>query len=171
MKKTTLLLILTSFIFFGCEKDIIEPYPSGYSTYPTLDGTYLVSFVRHDGVNTYEGYDDNNTKYDGVVSTSIGDLNVGEEKVSFSGATFYMGYEVFHGGDDWNEEYYFDVSQGVDGFWDDLRIDYFIGGVLYPRNFIIEEDGLEHILLKFPNQQLSNGEYINMWVKLSRVGP
>jgi hypothetical protein len=68
-------LILTTLSFFGCEKYELE-------TYPTLDGTYLVSFVRHDGVNTYEGYNDNNTIYDGVVSTSIGDLNVGEEKVS-----------------------------------------------------------------------------------------
>ena len=164
MKKNTLLLILTTLFFFGCEKYELE-------TYPTLDGTYLVSFVRHDGVNTYEGYNDNNTIYDGVVSTSIGDLNVGEEKVSFSGGTFYMGYEVFHGGDNWTEQYNFNISQGMDGYWDDLRINYFMGGVLYPRNFIIEEDGLEHILLKFPNQQLPNGEYINMWIKLSRVGP
>ena len=47
MKKNTLLLILTTLSFFGCEKYELE-------TYPTLDGTYLVSFVRHDGVNTYE---------------------------------------------------------------------------------------------------------------------
>jgi hypothetical protein len=164
MKKNILFLILSTLLFFGCEKYEIE-------TYPTLDGTYLVSFIRHDGVNTHDGYDENNTTYDGVVSTSIGNLNVGEEKVSFSGRTFYMGYEVFPGGDDWTEQYNFNVSQGVDGYWDDLRIDYYISGVLYPRNFIIEEDGLEHILLKFPNQQLPNGEYINMWVKLSRVGP
>ena len=49
----------------------------------------------------------------------------------------------------------------------DLLIDY--NGL--PRNFIIEEDGLEHLVLKFPNQHLSNGENVNMWIRLSRVGP
>jgi hypothetical protein len=110
---------------------------------------------------------ENNTTYDGMVSTTIGDLNVGTEKVSFSGRTFYKGYQVTQGSDDWTESYYCEVIQGIDGYWDDLLIDY--DGL--PRNFIIEEDGLEHLVLKFPNQHLNNGENVNMWIRLSRVGP
>ena len=155
--KNILYLLSLALILVGCEKYELE-------TYPTLDGTYLVSFIRHDGVNTYVGYDENNTTYDGIVPTGIGDLNVGTDKVSFSGTTFYMGYEVFPGGDDWSESYPFEIYRGVDGYWDDLEIN-------HTYNFIIEEDGLEHILLKYPNQQLINGEYVNMWIKLSRVGP
>ena len=158
--KNILLLLSLVITLVGCEKYELE-------TYPTLDGTYLVSSIRHDGVNTYEGYEVNGTTYDGVVSTSIGSLDVGTEKVAFSGRTFYMGYEVFQGGDDWSELYNFEINQGVDGYWDDLRINHSTG----PRNFIIEEDGLEHLVLKFPNQQLINGEYVNMWIRLSRVGP
>jgi hypothetical protein len=92
---------------------------------------------------------------------------VGTEKVSFSGRTFYKGYQVTQGGDDWAESYYCEVIQGMDGYWDDLLIDY--NGL--PRNFIIEEDGFEHLTLKFPNQHLTNGENVNMWIRLSRVGP
>ena len=158
--KNILFLLSLLITLVGCEKYELE-------TYPTLDGTYLVSFIRHDGVNTYEGYDENNTTYDGVVSTTIGDLNVGTEKVSFSGRTFYKGYQVTQGGDDWAESYYCEVIQGMDGYWDDLLIDY--NGL--PRNLIIEEDGFEHLTLKFPNQHLTNGENVNMWIRLSRVGP
>ena len=100
--KNILLLLSLLITLVGCEKYELE-------TYPTLDGTYLVSFIRHDGVNTYEGYDENNTIYDGFVSTTIGDLNVGTEKVSFSGRTFYKGYQVTQGSDDWDESYYCEV--------------------------------------------------------------
>ena len=163
--KNILFLLSLLITLVGCEKYELE-------TYPTLDGTYLVSFIRHDGVNTYEGYDENNTTYDGMVSTTIGDLNVGTEKVSFSGRTFYKGYQVTQGSDDWDFYYPFSINRGVDGYWDDLRIDYRNPeGILHPRNFIIEEDGLEHLVLKFPNQHLSNGENVNMWIRLSRVGP
>ena len=127
----------------------------------------MVSSIRHDGVNTHDGTEMNNYIENGIVSTTIGDLDVGNEKVSFSGRTFYMGYQVFQGGDDWEFNYPFSVNQGVDGYWDDLYIDY--NG--YPRFFIIEEDGLEHLVLKFPNQHLNNGENVNMWIRLSRVGP
>ena len=106
--KNILLLLSLLITLVGCEKYELE-------TYPTLDGTYLVSFIRHDGVNTYEGYDENNTIYDGFVSTTIGDLNVGTEKVSFSGRTFYKGYQVTQGSDDWDESYYCEVIKGIDG--------------------------------------------------------
>ena len=162
--KNILFLLSLVLTLVGCEKYELE-------TYPTLDGTYMVSSIRHDGVNTHDGTEMNNYIENGIVSTTIGDLDVGNEKVSFSGRTFYMGYQVFQGGDDWEFNYPFSVNQGVDGYWDDLRIDYYIGGILHPRNFIIEEDGLEHLVLKFPNQHLNSGENVNMWIRLSRVGP
>ena len=163
--KNILLLLSLLITLVGCEKYELE-------TYPTLDGTYMVSSIRHDGVNIHDGTEMNNYIENGIVSTTIGDLDVGNEKVSFSGRTFYMEYQVFPGDDEWEFNYPFTVSRGQDGYWDDLRIDYRNPeGILYPREFIIEEDGLEHLKLKFPNQHLSNGENVNMWITLSRVGP
>lgn len=163
--KNILYLLSLSLTLIGCEKYELE-------TYPTLDGTYMVISIRHDGVNTYNGTVMNDYIDNGIVTTTIGDLDVGNEKVSFSGRTFYMGYQVVPGDDDWVFEYPFSINRGEDGYWDDLTIDYRNPeGILYPRDFIIEEDGLEHLVLKFPNQHLSNGENVNMWIRLSRVGP
>jgi len=159
--KKIIYALLIPLLFISCEKYQLD-------TYPTLDGTYVVSWIRVDSVNVYEGNQGNHTVYDGDVLTPIGNLTVGTEKISISGRSFYMGYFLQNGGDHWSEVYNCSIHQGVDGHWDDLRVDY----IERPCNFVIEEDGIEHMLLKCPSSHnLITSNKVDLWIYFSRIGP
>ena len=159
MWKYLFFLFAGFFLVHGCEVYELD-------SYPTLSGTYIVSWIRIDSSNTYYGTEGNATIYDGTVETCFGYWEVGKEEIAFSENLFYMGHRIVLGTNQWEESFYYDIMDGYFSGWRYLSVDYY-----YPVNLIIEEDGLESLLLKSPTQYSDSQTRVDMWFYLTRIGP
>ena len=155
----SLILILT-----GC-------YQYGEPTYPTLDGTYtLNSIVLQKQHGEVVEYDD---PFSFVYPNAIGPLDslkVNKTRIHISGIELYIGYNYVNYVDSWDYNHLFSVNRDpLSGEWCYMNVDYIVGGVIYPRNFIILQDGAETLTLRGPTREV-DGEKYHYTLRFDRIG-
>ena len=164
----SLLLILT---LFSC-----EVYES--PTYPTLDGTYVVSQVSVVGSNklTSEILDTSYVNHGEVFSLNnpqgyLDTMNIGTTLYSFDGSQVYAGYYLIGGGDEWVESHHYNVSR--DFYTGEYRtIEIMAYGT--KRIYTIVADGVDYLRLKSTAQWVNvgpEGASLTHTIYLERVGP
>jgi len=159
---TTLLSII---VLTGC-------YQYGEATYPTLDGTYTLNkIVLQTQTGELVEYDD---AFSFVYPNPIGPLDslkVNKTRIHISGIELYIGYRFVNYVDSWDYNYLFNINRDpLSGEWCYMNVDYIVNGVIYPRNFIILEDGAETMTLRGPTREV-DGEKYHYTLYFDRIGP
>ena len=183
--KTSIYRILTCSVLvlslFSCEAEFDLP------TYPTLSGTYEVSWVRAMGQNLTTGVEIDTTYYTGQFSMAnpIGPFDVLDigEKIHFTYAKVYGGHYLNgNGGQDWVYDYNYNVLQDVVNR-EYTKIDIPMYGVQTPngdcnpctrRVYNIIQDGVDYLILSNSGQWESvspEGTFTKHTFRLERVGP
>jgi len=160
---TTYIFILL--VFTGC-------YQYSQPTYPTLDGTYtLNSIVLQKQYGDVVEYDD---PFSFVYPNAIGPLDslkVNKTRIHISGIELFIGYNYVNYVDSWDYNYLFSINRDpLSGEWRYMNVDYIVNGVIYPRNFIILEDGAETMTLRGPTREV-DGEKYHYTLRFDRIGP
>ena len=160
---TTYLFILL--VFTGC-------YQYSQPTYPTLDGTYtLNSIVLQKQYGDVVEYDD---PFSFVYPNAIGPLDslkVNKTRIHISGIELFIGYNYVNYVDSWDYNYLFSINRDpLSGEWLYMNVDYIVNGIIYPRNFIILEDGAETMTLRGPTREV-DGEKYHYTLRFDRIGP
>ena len=163
--KNYLTFLFLTLILTGC-------YKYQEDTYPTLDGTYtLNSIVLQTQHGEMVEYDD---PFSFVYPNAIGPLDslkVNKTRIHISGIELYIGYNYVNYVDSWDYNYLFSINQDpLSREWKYMNIDYIVGGVIYPRNFIILEDGAETLTLRGPTREV-DGEKYHYTLRFDRIGP
>ena len=163
--KNSLTLLSLILIFTGC-------YQYENATYPTLDGTYTLNsiVIQSQNGNTVQHYDPFSFIYPNPIGP-MDSLKVNKTRIHISGIEFYLGYHYVNYQDEWDYKYYFDINMDpLSGEWKYLSLDYMVNGVIYPRNFVIIEDGAETLTLRGPTREV-DGEKYHYTLRFDRIGP
>ena len=143
-------------LLFGCVR-------YEFPTYPSLDGDYIVRSVTIHHIDNYTSTLFDTVLYDGVFSyqNPIGPLDsmtVGQTRLHFSGIKLYMGFYMINGDPQWENEFYYTISQDIlSREWVYLEVDYIIDNTFTKRNYRIIEDGLEYLVLECTQQYSLDG--------------
>ena len=161
------LLLPLSFILIcsGC-------YQYGQSTYPTLDGEYVLNsiVIQSEHGETVEYEDPFSFVYPNPIGP-LDSLKVNKTRIHISGIEFRIGYRYVNYQDEWDYLYYFDINRDpLSGEWEYMKIEYMVNEVLYPRNFVILEDNAESIKLRGPTRVVDNVKY-HYTLSFDRIGP
>ena len=158
---------------FSCEAEFDLP------TYPTLSGTYVVSYVSVVGQNLITGelinerYDIGDTY---SLSNPLGpfdEFDVGFELIHFTYAKMYGGHHPNgNGGQTWDDEYLYNTYQDlVTGEYRRIILDDYEGT---RRVYNIIQDGVDYLILSNSGQWESvspEGTFTKFTIYLDRVGP
>jgi hypothetical protein len=160
--KNLLTYLTIILVFTSCQYS--EP------TYPSLDGTYVLnSIVLQKQYGDVIVYDD---PFSLVYPNPIGPLDslkVNKTRILISGVVLSIGHNYVNYETSYDYEYLFSVNRDpLSGEWCYLKIDYTVDGEIYPRNFIILEDGAETMTLRGPTREV-DGEKYHYTLRFDRI--
>lgn len=175
-----------SFVVATCITVLIGCHNYEQPAYPTLSGTYVITLAE-----TFDFEGDSLESAAGHVqgsfvclsdSGALDQLNL-PERVAFDYGSFYRGYYLSNGGDDWAYQTFYGIHTGYfhgtfgeqlfcgrGEQWNDLRI----GSGKGEMSFEILEDGLEYLILAHRGVWVSEDnadQHDKIILHLERIGP